>query len=93
MKDGRGEEIAVGDIVVYPVRAGSSMWMVEAIVTSIYSDGIQVERKRDYPEGYPHLKHRKVKLWNTNRVTKIYDNRQITLDELTAWVKRQVRVV
>jgi hypothetical protein len=37
MLDWRGVEVKVGDIVVYPVRHSSSMWMVEGEVTALHS--------------------------------------------------------
>lgn len=33
--DWRGVEIKVGDVVVYPGRQSSSMWMVEAVVEEL----------------------------------------------------------
>lgn len=37
MLDWRGVEIKVGDIVVYPVRQSSSVWMVEGRVEELHS--------------------------------------------------------
>lgn len=36
MTDWRGVEIKVGDTVVYPVRHGSSMWMVEGEIVELH---------------------------------------------------------
>jgi hypothetical protein len=35
MKDFRGREIQVGQMLVYPVRRGSSMWLSEISVTDL----------------------------------------------------------
>jgi hypothetical protein len=35
MNDWRGTEVGVGDLVVYPGRQGSHMWMVEAEVVEL----------------------------------------------------------
>lgn len=86
-KDGRGVELSVGDLIVYPSRSGSSLWMVEAIVTALYFDGIQVERQREYPRGYGTMRKRKVKLTNLGHVTKINDERKVSLDDVTQWIK------
>jgi hypothetical protein len=37
MVDWRGQEIKVGDVVVYPVRQSSSVWMVEGEVVELHS--------------------------------------------------------
>jgi len=42
MKDAWGQEIEVGDIVVYPSRHSSSMWLTRAVVVEI------IERKRHW---------------------------------------------
>lgn len=92
-KDGRGEKLAVGDLIVYPVRSGASLYMVEAEITVVYFDGIQVKRLREYPHGNVNLAQRKVKLTKTDRVTKINSTARVTLDEVTEWIKRSVKVV
>ena len=42
MKDAWGQELEPGDIVVYPSRTGSAMWLVRAVVTAV------VKRKRHW---------------------------------------------
>jgi hypothetical protein len=45
MKDFLGNEIKPGDIVVYPTRQSSRMWMNRAKVTQVRSDGtLRVQR-------------------------------------------------
>ena len=44
MKDIRGFKILRGDIVVYPGRRGSSLWMNQGEVTNITKRGIRVRR-------------------------------------------------
>ena len=38
MKDFLGKEIEVGDVVVYPSRGGSSMWMNKGVVVWAYEN-------------------------------------------------------
>lgn len=61
MKDWRGVPIEVGSLVVYPVRRGSSMWLVEGVVHSLHpaqnpdaasywerdEDWVEVQRRRE----------------------------------------------
>ncbi len=42
-EDFLGDEIAVGDIVVYPVRKGSRMWLVKGTVVDTTPDSIKVD--------------------------------------------------
>lgn len=65
MKDWRGIPIEVGSKVVYPVRRGSSMWLVEGMVRGLHpaqnpnavsywerdEDWVEVERQREQSYG------------------------------------------
>lgn len=45
VKDFRGQEIHASDVVVYPNRQGSRMWLVEARVTEVRGDSLRVQRE------------------------------------------------
>lgn len=47
MKDFLGQQIKVGDSVVYPNRHGSDMWLNYAQVSDVNIDSIQVRRHHD----------------------------------------------
>lgn len=47
MKDFLGQQIHVGDKVVYPNRHGSRLWMNYAEVTDVNTNGIKVRRDAD----------------------------------------------
>lgn len=48
--DWRGTLISEGSTIVYPVRQGSSMWMVEATVLFVHSETLTVQpTKRSWP--------------------------------------------
>lgn len=44
MIDFLGNQIRIGNTIVYPGRQGSRLWMNRAIVTVIRKNGIQVQR-------------------------------------------------
>ena len=44
MNDVLGRRIGEGDIVAYPVRRGSNMWMAVAVVTGVEAEQIQVRK-------------------------------------------------
>ena len=49
MLDWRGVEVKVGDLVVYPVRQGSSVWMTEGRVEELHSLIEDRWKSRDEP--------------------------------------------
>jgi hypothetical protein len=48
MKDFLGQDITIGDSIVYPNRQRSGMWMNLAVVTDVLADGsLRVRREKD----------------------------------------------
>ena len=43
MLDALGRQIAVGDVVVYPSRASSSVWLTVGAVTAVEDDRVKVD--------------------------------------------------
>lgn len=63
MKDCTGRDILEGDLITYPVRARSQMWMNQAIVTVVGEDYIEVEKFLGAST------HRKARIKDVSRTT------------------------
>ena len=70
MKDFLGQEIAVGDKIVYPGRSGSTLWMNAAVLEEILPTGNVRVRKYTNKWGKP--ANKLVTLWGTSRVVVVY---------------------
>lgn len=64
----------MGDKVIYPQRAGSTLFLVEAEITEIGEADIQVRRIYEYAwDSCFHVEPRKVRIHELGRVIKVYD--------------------
>jgi hypothetical protein len=94
MKDWRGVEIHVGDLVVYPGRQGSSMWMVEAEVVELIPGrpnvqvphGLKVRRLREWGWKGDEIDHKVVSV-EAGRVAVVKTAAELNLDRYTDLVE------
>lgn len=74
MKDFLGQDINVGDTIVYPNRQGSNLWMNQAQVTEVRVTGLRVQ----LPDG-------QIKpLQRVDRVVVVTQQKLLLLDKLLA---------